>query len=115
MPITQEFVHRVNQQMSRARPVRSKAMFGGLGFYFDDVFFAVADDDKLFFKVDDENLPSYEAYGMSAWDMGGQINNAYREVPPTVFEDEALLGDFIDAAVKAALSRKAKSKSRKAK
>jgi DNA transformation protein len=106
MPLSPEFLSRVNTQLSAARPVRTRKMFGGLGIYLDEAFFGVCDDDKTFFKVDDTNIEAYESRGMGSWIMGGQINDKYREVPGDVMADPGELGDWIDAAAEVAKRKK---------
>ena len=38
-------------------------MFGGVGIYDRDVFFALIADDTLYFKVDDSTRPEFVARG----------------------------------------------------
>jgi TfoX/Sxy family transcriptional regulator of competence genes len=47
-------------------PVRSRAMFGGYGFYMEDAFFAVISDGRLYFRTDDDSREAYRALGMQA-------------------------------------------------
>jgi DNA transformation protein and related proteins len=108
MPLSAEFLSRATAQLNAARPVRTRKMFGGLGIYLGEAFFGVCDDDKTFFKVDDENIQEYESRGMGPWIMGGQINDNYREVPDGVMADPGELGDWIDAAAEVAARRKKK-------
>jgi DNA transformation protein len=112
MPVTPGFVEATVSQLQKARPIRSKPMFGGLGIYLDEVFFCVADDDRLYFKVDPETVASYEEKGMGPWMLGGDPNLNYREVPPDVFADVDTLGEWIDASAEAAVRLKKKTKKR---
>lgn len=107
MPVSPEFVATATARLSEVRPISFKKMFGGLGFYCDEVFFAVGDDDRLYFKVDDATVGEYEVRGMGPWLMGDQVNNAYRELPQEIFRDDDQLGEWIDRAVSAARRRKA--------
>lgn len=102
MPLTPEFTSRVTAQLEAARPIRHRKMFGGLGLYLGDVFFAVADDDRLYFKVDGQTLGDYEARGMGPWILGGEVNDKYREVPTEVLADPGELGVWIDRSAEAA-------------
>lgn len=106
MPVTKEFTERVVAQMSAARPIRHRPMFGGLGFYLDEAFFAVGDDDRLFFKVSSETAPLYEAHGMGPWFCAGVENLKYREVPSVVLDDPDTLGKWMDAAAAVARQKK---------
>jgi DNA transformation protein and related proteins len=113
MPVSREFAALVSERLSEVRPVRIKPMFGGLGIYHGDVFFAVADDDRLFFKVSPETVGEYDGFGMGPWVLGGTENLKYREVPPAIFEDPSVLGGWIDAATAAAESQTKAGKKRK--
>jgi DNA transformation protein len=70
--------------------VTSRRMFGGAGLYTDGAFFAVLDNDQLFFKVNDETRPAYQKLGAQPWDpMPGreQPSQGYFEVPASVIDD----------------------------
>jgi DNA transformation protein len=63
-------------------------MFGGIGLYSDACFFALIDDDVLFFKVDDSNRDDYVSRGMKAFmPFPGQSSLGYFQVPPDVIEE----------------------------
>jgi DNA transformation protein len=100
MPVSPEFVARVTETFGAVRPVRVTKMFGGIGIYVGDAFFALGDDDRLYFKVDAQNLPAYEAKGMGPWVCQGRVNQKYRELPADVLSDEEKLGEWIDEAVR---------------
>lgn len=110
MPVSPEFVTKACARLSEVRPVTFKKMFGGLGFYCEGEFFAVGDDDKICFKVDERTVASYEERGMGPWMMGGQENPAYRELPQEIFDDLGRLGEWIDAAVEVSRRKKVKKK-----
>lgn len=63
-------------------------MFGGIGIYSDALFFALIDDDVLFFKVDDANRDDYVSRGMKAFmPFPGQPSLGYFQVPADVIEE----------------------------
>jgi DNA transformation protein len=65
MPVTDSFRDFVLEQLQQCtRDVRARRMFGAVGIYAGEYFFAVIDDDRLYFKVDDQTRPKYEAEGM---------------------------------------------------
>ena len=110
MPVTEAAVQDFLAKLSAVRPITSRKMFGGIGIYCEGTFFAVIDDDRLYFKVDDQNLPDYEARGASQWVIEGMSNGGpmpYREVPADVLTS-TVLGDWIDKAVQVALRKKKK-------
>jgi len=112
MPITQAIVDRLLADLQAARPITSRKMFGGVGIYADDVFFAVIDDDKLYFKVDDGNRAAYDDAGMEPWVIAGETPTVqpYREVPEAVRLNPEALKEWIGAAVEVALRKKKKKK-----
>jgi DNA transformation protein len=63
--VSASFQTLVVEQLSRVLPgVRARPMFGGVGVYSNDMFFALVDDDVLYFKVDDTTRPDFEALGL---------------------------------------------------
>jgi DNA transformation protein len=90
-------------------------MFGGLGLYCEGTFFAVVDNDRLFFKVDAETEGAYEALGADGWVIEGDppAPMPYREVPASILSDPGQLGEWIDAAVGVALRKKGGSSKKK--
>src|SRR5688572_17362051 len=89
MPVTDSFRDFVLEQLEQcARDIRPKRMFGAVGIYCGEHFFAVIGDDRLYFKVDDQTRPTFEAHGMQPFrpygDAGESMN--YYEVPLGVLE-----------------------------
>lgn len=84
-------------------------MFGGVGIYSDEVFFALIAEDKLYFKVSDLNRADYESRGMEPfypYDSPKPMN--YWELPPGVLDDVEELRVWIDKALAVAARRKKK-------
>ncbi len=93
--------------------VRARSMFGGVGVYSGDYFFALMDNDTLYFKVDDETRPDFEAIGMGPFRPfgdGGEVMQYY-EVSAELVEDVDALRDWATRAVEVA--RRAKSRKKK--
>lgn len=110
MPVTPDYRKYVETHLARICPLRSKAMFGGVGLYSGDLLFGIIDNDRLYFKVDDVNRPHYEKEGMGPWEVApGQINDNYREVPKHILENDVLVADWVNAAV-SVVERKNKGK-----
>ena len=84
-------------------------MFGGEGIYAADLFFALLDDDTLYFKVDDATRPQFQDRGMAPFRPYGEEGEVmqYYEVPADVLEDPERLGAWVEAAI--AVARRAKS------
>ena len=65
MPVTPSYRDFVLDQLGRVLPkVRARSMFGGVGIYAGDFFFALIARDVLYFKVDDTNRGEFAARGM---------------------------------------------------
>jgi len=101
MPVTPSYRTYIEEQLGRIEPVRTRAMFGGVGIYAGGLFFALMDDDRLYFKVDDGNRPDFEREGMSAFHPFDDASRAmqYYEVPERVLEDPEELEAWMRKAI----------------
>lgn len=116
MPVSPDFRRRVVERLAQFAPISDKSMFGGVGIYADGLFFAVIDDDRLYFKVDDANRPDFEAAGMKPFmpygeDSGYQMG--YFELPPSVLADDDALPAWMDKAIAVARRKKSRAGGRK--
>jgi DNA transformation protein and related proteins len=95
MAVSANYLSYVMDQLSTLGTVRSRRMFGGIGLYCDDLFFALIDDDVLYFKVDDSNRADYVSRGCEAFrpvaDDPDTVSMNYYRIPEDVLEhsDEA--------------------------
>ena len=72
MPVSEGFRSFALEQLARVGPnLRSKRMFGGVGVYSGELFFALLDDDRLYLKVDDQTRGAFEARGLGPFRPGG--------------------------------------------
>lgn len=91
------------EQLAALPALSTRRMFGGLGLYCDEWFFALIDDDVLFFKVDDTNRQDYTSRGMKAFmPMPGKASFGYFEVPSEVIEEAEELARWARRSVEAA-------------
>ena len=113
MPVTPEAIERLMAPMLAVRSITSKKMFGGIGIYSDGIFFAVIDDDRLYFKSDAQSDPAFDEYESAPWVLSGDPPSAmpYRELPTVILADPIQLAEWIDAAVAVAERKKTKPKS----
>jgi DNA transformation protein len=109
MPVTPSFRDFVLDQLRRGLPaIRARAMFGGVGIYAGDLFFALLDDDALYLKVDDGNRSDFEARGMGPFRPYGEDGETmqYYQVPADVLEDADALRPWAAKAVEVARRRR---------
>jgi len=114
MPVTPSYRQFVLDQLGRVTPaLRARNMFGGVGLYAGEHFFALLDDDTLYFKVDDGNRGDFTARGMGPFRPFGESGEVmqYYEVPEELLEDPEALRPWLDKAVDAA--RRAKSRGKR--
>lgn len=109
MAVSDSYRQYVIDQLSRVEPVTSKRMFGGVGIYCGELFFALIAEDQLYFKVDDSTRPAYEAQGMEPFrPFGEEHAMGYYEVPVAILENTEMLGDWMRAAMEVARNAKRK-------
>jgi|SRR5688572_7772518 DNA transformation protein len=102
MAVDQGFLDFVLDQLSGLRRVSSRRMFGGIGLYSADEFFALIDDGRLYLYTDATTRPRYEAEGMRAFEYApGQFLRSYYEIPVDVLEDDGSLCEWAREAVEA--------------
>lgn len=118
MAVTSNFRDYVLEQLHALGALRVRRMFGGMGLYCDELFFALIDDDVLYFKVDDSNRDDYVARGCEPFrplaDEPGAISMSYFRVPEDVLEDEETVRIWARKAVTVAGTAAAAKAFRKA-
>jgi DNA transformation protein len=90
MPVTDDYLQYVLEQLSGLGGVTPRRLFGGVGLYREDRIFGLIFRDTLYFKVDDSTRSDYETRGMDRfrpyadkplWSM------TYYTVPAEILED----------------------------
>jgi len=112
MPVSDDFREYVLEQLRPVARVTWKKMFGAVGLYADSVFFAIIDDDTLYYKAGDASRPRYIQAGSKAFQPYGDGSSSmtYFELPADVLEDEEALREWTREAVDAARAAKSKRK-----
>ena len=115
MSVSESFRTFVLEQLARSTSeLRARTMFGGVGLYSGDLFFALIDDDVLFFKVDDSNREDYVSRGMKAFmPFPGQPSLGYFQVPPDVIDEAEELTRWARRAVEVAKKKGPRLSSRR--
>jgi DNA transformation protein and related proteins len=116
MAVSDDFRDFVLGQLAAAGRVSPRAMFGGVGLYLDGLFFALIDDDTLYFKADDASRKRYETAGSRPFCPDplrpGQAMG-YWQVPPEVLEDPEELAAWAREAAGVALAKRGKPSARR--
>ena len=118
MPVSAGFHQFVVDQLGRvAAPIRTKKMFGGVGIYSSELFFALIDDDTLYFKVDDTNRGDFEARGMGPFRPFGEQGEVmqYYAVPPDLLDDADALRSWVKKSLDVARQKRKRSTKRNSK
>ena len=94
--------------------VRARPMFGGFGFYAEDLFFALLMQGQLYFKIDDASRPIYEKHGVELFRPAPDRPDLvfrYCKVPAAVFDGPDLIA-WAEAAVGTARRDRDRKKAR---
>jgi DNA transformation protein len=111
MAFTPEYRAHLEEHLSSVVPIHTRPMFGGLGIYSEGLFFALVDEDKLYFKVSDLNRADFEAVGMEPFvPWPGAPAMGYWELPPGILEHPQELRVWVDKALAVAESKKKPAK-----
>ncbi len=102
MAVTESYRAFVVEQLNQAvPPVRSQRMFGGVGLYSANVFFALIADDTVYLKTDGTTQRDFEARGLQPFrpfgDDGGAMR--YYQLPDDALEDLDTLRAWAEKAI----------------
>jgi DNA transformation protein len=89
-------------------------MFGGVGIYAAERFFALIANDVLYFKVDDSNRADFEARGMGPFRPFGDDRDKmqYYEVPADLLDDPDALRPWAEKSIACAAAKRKKGRKR---
>lgn len=109
MPARDDFADALTDLLSRALlgPVRAKRMFGGHGFYFDELFIAVLVQGVFYLKTSAETRATFETEGLQPWIYlreGRPVSMGFHPVPEAALDEAEALRPWARLAVQAALS-----------
>jgi DNA transformation protein len=104
----------VVDQLDRCGPIATKRMFGGIGIYSGETFFALIDDDVLYLKVDDSTRGDFERAGSVPFRPYGDDRESmnYSSVPVSVLEDADQLVAWGRKAIAVAVTAKSRKRRR---
>ena len=90
MPVTDSFVAFVLEQLDALGPITPKRMFGGVGLYAGELFFAVIMGDVLYMKTDDAGRGALIEAGARPFEPFRKPvrgKQRYYSVPAVILED----------------------------
>jgi DNA transformation protein len=105
MAVSETFRAFVLDQLARLAPaVAGKRMFGGLGIYSRESFFALADNDRLYLKADGQTRGEFESQRWEPFRPFGdnRMTMQYYEVPLDLIENVERLRPWVQRALEAA-------------
>jgi DNA transformation protein and related proteins len=117
MAVSDSYLAYVAEQLSGIGRLRSKRMFGGVGYYADGLFFGLLAAGGLYLKVDDTNRGDFVARGMGPfrpYSNRPELSMSYYEVPADIIEDAEGLVEWARRALRVAAASPPKAKSRSA-
>jgi DNA transformation protein len=95
-------------------PVTIRRMFSGYGISADGTNFALALRAGLFFRADEQTIPSFEAEGSAPFQYQTRAKtvtvNSYWQLPARLFDDSEELAQWARAALAAAQRAKVKKR-----
>lgn len=100
-----ELLEELRTRLAPLGELRTRRMFGGIGLWCDELFFALIDEGVLYFKVDEASEADYRAAGAARFrPFPGRPEAAlgYYEVPLEVLENAAKLRAWAARALVAA-------------
>src|SRR5690242_18668640 len=118
MPVQDQYLAYVLEQLASLGALRSNRMFGGIGLYSRELFFGLIDDDTLYFKTDESNIAPYRERNMPRFMPFPDRPEAvlgYHQVPADVIEDAEQLVDWARKSVDVALRSQVAKAARKRK
>ena len=105
MAVSPSYRQFVLDSLGRVAPsLRAKNMFGGVGLYAEDLFFALIAGDTLYFKVDETTREDFTALGRGPFRPFGEEGEVmqYYELPAELLEEPDALREWIEKAVEVA-------------
>ena len=110
MPVSDGFLEFVLEQLEPLSPITPKRMFGGVGLYAGDLFFALVAGDELYLKGDAGTRGAREAAGARPFEPypgQGKGTMQYYSVPVGILEDQDALIAWARQAMAVAAGQRA--------
>ena len=112
MSVSKEYADFIYERLEPLGHIVMRRMFGAMGIYCGQLFFAIVSDNVLYLKVDEENIGDFQEAGMEPFRPYGDDGPPmkYYEVPANVIENDDLLlhwaGKAVNVARRAPIKKK---------
>ncbi len=110
MPVSEEFIDYVIDQLANWADVTVRKMFGGAGLYCDGIMFGLIADDVAYLKVDDSNREDFIKAGSSQFcpypDKAKKTVMSYYEIPVDVLENRDQLATWAERSLTVARKKR---------
>ncbi len=117
MAVSEGFKAQLRELFADLGEIRMRPMFGGVGVYRGELFFAVVDEDVVYLKADDETEDRFREAGSSVFvyrtKAGVEMSLRYWRLPDSAFDDPSEACDWAHLALAAAQRAIARSKGRR--
>ncbi|MDW5415415.1 TfoX/Sxy family protein [Iodobacter sp. CM08] len=105
-----QYVEYLLEQLADLGTLRAKAMFGGYGFYCDEIFFAIVVNDILYIKADAQSKEEFTRLGLAPFSYhkkdGTPQSMAYYPPPDTALEEPEEMIIWAKKGIAAALRQR---------
>ena len=112
MAVSPEYKAFILEMLEPLGDVSVRLMFGGGGVFCHGVMFGLIGDERLYFKVDSELRPEFEAEGLGPFvfksSAGEQNVMSYYEAPESAYDDQDEMLDWARTGLDAAFREDAK-------
>jgi DNA transformation protein len=95
MKASPEYLDFIMDRLSPIGGIRSRAMFGGYGIFYEGSMFALIAEGTLYFKVNESNRAMYRKAQSKPFPHG----ISYWEVPTEVIEEDSKLLDWANLSI----------------
>ncbi len=115
MAVSKECLEFIGEALEEFDPVDMCRMFGGAGVFRDGLMFGLIAEEQLYFKVDEHNLPDFEAEDCAPFvyetKNGKRTLMSYSLAPERLYDDKEDMGMWARKAFDAALRADSAKKS----
>lgn len=106
MPVSDDYLAYARDLLRDFEPITTRRMFGGVGIYSGERFFAMLADDQLYLKADDVNRAAFEREGLAPFTYarkdGRSATMSYYPPPAAALDDPEALRPWVEGALAAA-------------